>query len=138
MRSLVAALILCALAGSPHATEITITTASVDDGKPTRFDGGNFKGLLSGGGKFTDGMFVAHRDLPLGSCVEVSRIGRDANVHLARVDDRGPCGTPKCQRGAPRLLKRQIDLKPKLASALGCDGLCTVAFWPAPCSSTTP
>lgn len=118
------------------AAEITIGLASVDDGKPTKYDGGNgqFNGRLSGGGRFIDGMTVAHRDLPLGSCVDVSIVGRSAQVHNAKVDDRGPCGTPECQAKAPRLLKRLIDLKPKLAAAIGCDGLCVVAYWPAPCS----
>jgi rare lipoprotein A (peptidoglycan hydrolase) len=139
MRSVLAALLLClACCRSSPATEITVGLASVDDGKPTQYDAANFTGKLSDGSKFTDGMRVAHRDLPIGSCVEVSKIGRDTNVHLAKVDDRGPCATPACQRNAPHLAKRLIDLKPKLASAMGCDGLCLVAYWPAPCSSTTP
>ena len=134
MRVLMAAAVLAlCLARMATAAEITVGLASVDDGKPTRYDGGNFSGQLVDGSRFTDGMTVAHRELPIGSCVEVSRIGRDANVHLARIDDRGPCATPQCQARAPHLLKRKIDLKPKLASALGCDGLCAVAFWPAPC-----
>ncbi len=129
-------LLLCLACSIAPAVEITIGIASVDDGKPTRYDGGNFTGRLSTGAKFTDGMTVAHRDLPLGSCVEVSKLGRDANIHLAKVDDRGPCATLDCKRKAPHLSKRLIDLKPRLASAMGCDGLCVVAYWPAPC--TTP
>ncbi len=125
MRSCLAALMLCLVCSIASAAEITIGLASVDDGKPTKYDGGNFTGRLS----------VAHRDLPLGSCVEVSKLGRDANIHLARIDDRGPCATPDCKRKAPHLAKRLIDLKPKLASAMGCDGLCVVAYWPAPCTS---
>lgn len=133
-----AALMLCLLGSVAGAADIRTGIASTDDGKPTRFDGGNFAGKLSTGGRFTDGMFVAHRDLPLGSCVDVSLVGRKAQVFNARIDDRGPCGTPHCQKNSPRLLQREIDLKPKLASAMGCDGLCRVAYWPAPCSSTIP
>jgi hypothetical protein len=132
MRSLAIALSLCACV-SAHAAEIRVGVASIDDGLPTKYDGGHFAGRLSDGSRFTDGMTVAHRDLPVGSCVEVSRIGRAAQVHLARVDDVGPCGTPHCQRVAPHLLKREIDLKPMLAKAVGCGGLCRVAYWPAPC-----
>lgn len=131
-----AALLLCLAFSAAPATEITIGLASVDDGRPTKYDGGNFTGKLVDGSRFTDGMTVAHRDLPLGSCVEVSKLGRDAQVHLAKIDDRGPCDTPHCRRNSPWLLKREIDLKPKLAKAVGCDGICRVAYWPAPCSTT--
>lgn len=133
MRSLLATLLLCLACSIASAAEITVGIASVDDGRPTKYDGGGFNGKLADGSKFTDGMRVAHRDLPIGSCVAVARVGRDANVKLAKVDDRGPCDTQHCRSNSPHLLKRLIDLKPKLASALGCDGLCTVAFWPAPC-----
>ncbi len=133
MRSLLAALIYCACVIAAPAAEITVGIASVDDGRPTKFDAADFTGKLVDGSRFTDGMFVAHRDLPIGSCVEVSAIGRSANAHLAKVDDRGPCDTESCRRKFPWLLKREIDLKPKLAKAVGCDGLCRVAYWSAPC-----
>ena len=130
-----AALMLCSGSITGRTAEMTFGIASVDDGKPTRYDGGNgsFNGKLATGAKFVDGLTIAHRTLPLGSCVDLSKIGRDAQIYNAKVDDRGPCDTQHCRRNAPWLLKRHIDFKPKLAKLMGCGGLCSVAYWPARC-----
>jgi hypothetical protein len=130
-----AALMLCSNSIPGRTAEISFGFASVDDGKPTRYDGGNrgFNGKVATGANFVDGLTIAHRTLPLGSCVELSKIGRDAQVYIAKIDDRGPCDTQHCRRNSPWLLKRQIDLKPKLAKLMGCGGLCIVAYWPARC-----
>lgn len=133
MRLCIGALLVCCVTAAT-AAEITIGMASVDDGKPNRYDGASFNGKISTGERFTDGMRVAHRTLPLGSCVDVSIVGRGAQIYKAKIDDRGPCGTEICRKNSPWLLNRLIDLKPQLAAAIGCDGLCRVAFWPAPCS----
>jgi hypothetical protein len=130
-----AALMLWFKSTPARTADIILGVASVDDGTPTRYDGGNgsFNGKVATGANFVDGLTIAHRTLPLGSCVDLSKIGRDAQVYKAKVDDRGPCGTPHCRRNSPWLLKRQIDLKPKLAKLMGCGGLCVVAYWPARC-----
>ena len=136
MRAIIfAALMLCSSSMTGRTAEITFGIASVDDGKPTRYDGGNgsFNGKLATGAKFVDGLTIAHRTLPLGSCVDLSKIGRDAQIYNAKVDDRGPCDTQHCRRNSPWLLRRHIDLKPKLAKLMGCGGLCSVAYWPARC-----
>ena len=108
--------------------------ASVDDGTPTRFDGGNFHGRVSTGERFRGAiMAVAHRTLPLKSCVEVSYRGRS---HIAIVNDRGPCLTPWCQHHAPaRIKRRELDMTPALARILRFPGLGSVSFYPTPCHS---
>ncbi len=108
--------------------------ASVDDGKPTRYDGGNFHGRISTGARFNGRMMaVAHRTLPLNSCIEVSYRGR---LQIAIVNDRGPCLTSWCQRHAPTRIKhRALDMTPALARILRFPGLGTVSFQPTPCHS---
>lgn len=74
---------------------------------------------------------VAHRTLPLNSCVMVRYQGRDQK---AVVNDRGPCLTRHCQRTAPeRVRNRVIDMTPAVATALKFPGLGTVSFWRVAC-----
>jgi 3D (Asp-Asp-Asp) domain-containing protein len=110
------------------STEIEITRgiASVDNGRPTRFDGGRYGGRVATGARFRRNIAaVAHRTLPLGSMVCVEHRNRE---RTAVVNDRGPCATAHCQARAPRLLARILDLTPSLADALHCDGLCRISF----------
>lgn len=128
-RSLLAALFLCLAGSATPAADITIGLASVDDGRPTRFDGANYHGKVADGSRFkTASLAVAHRTLPLGSVVVVSYRGREAK---AVVNDRGPCLSSHCQRTAPaRVRARVLDMTPALARALRFPGLGRVAFWP--------
>lgn len=130
-----AAIVACVLLSwQAVATEIMTGIASVDDGKPTKYDGGFYGNKVATGHKIRlAALTVAHRTLPLGSCIDISRIGPDANVINAEIDDRGPCGSALCKRVAPWLLKRVVDLKPRLAMLLGCRDLCIIAYWRAPC-----
>jgi rare lipoprotein A (peptidoglycan hydrolase) len=141
MRSVLAALMLflCACAFMGNATQTSAQNApavvkfaglaSVDDGRPTRFDGANYHGRVADGSRFkTAALAVAHRTLPLGSIVVVSYRGREAR---AVVNDRGPCLSSHCQRTAPaRVRSRVLDMTPALARVLGFPGLGRVAFWP--------
>ena len=122
-------LAVCLLALPAGAAEIGI--ASVDDGKPTPYDGGNYHGRVSTGERFSAAVLaIAHRTLPLGSWVFVKH---GQVTERARVWDCGPCCTPYCQNHAPfRVRQRIADLTPRLAKRLGCDGLCKVAIWPVP------
>lgn len=109
--------------------------ASVDDGKPTRYDSKNYRGRIAiPGARFNRALLaVAHRTLPLRSCVMVAKGSRFVQ---ASVRDRGPCLSAHCQRTAPKRVKlRKIDLWPAVARRIGCDGLCRVKFWPVPCGS---
>lgn len=109
-----------------------IVLASVDDGKPTKYDGGHYHGHVATGERF-DGkrLGVAHRTLPLNSCVEVGHNGR---LVQAVVNDRGPCASRYCQRRAPWLLKRELDMTPELARRLNFNGLDHVSLRPVPCA----
>lgn len=137
MRSFVAALLLCLLCVacllSRARAEVMVGMASVDFGRVTRWDGGRYHGLVATGERFRANVLaVAHRTLPLHSCVAVKY--RDKTVGPAVVDDRGPCLTDHCQRHAPlRVRERVLDLKPRLASALGFPGTGKVTFWPVAC-----
>lgn len=109
--------------------------ASVDDGKPTRYDSKNYRGRISiPRARFNRALLaVAHRTLPLRSCVMVAK---GARFVQASVRDRGPCLSAHCQRTAPNRVKlRKIDLWPAVARRIGCDGLCRVKFWPVPCGA---
>lgn len=123
-----------ALMVAPQALAAT-ALASIDDGKPTRKDGARHVGKLASGRPFdARAVSVAHRTLPDGTCVELSR---GALTVVAVVDDVGPCGTPKCAREWPELLKREFDLKPRTAAAIGCSverGLCRVTWRVVPCA----
>lgn len=103
--------------------------ASVDDGRPTRFDSRNYHGRVATGARFHPGrMAVAHRTLPLGSYVRV-----DHGVHsaVAIVNDRGPCASAHCRRVAPKRVRdRVLDMTPAMARRLRCGGLCRVAVLP--------
>lgn len=109
--------------------------ASVDDGRPTHFDGGNFHGRISTGERFSGhALAVAHRTLPLHSCIEISYRGR---AQTAIVNDRGPCLTAWCQHHAPsRIKRRELDMTPALARILRFPGLGTVSFHPTPCNES--
>lgn len=106
--------------------------ASVDHGKPTRFDSRNYHGRVATGEHFNAKLFgVAHRTLPLRSCIMIARGPR---VVQATIRDRGPCLSAHCQRTAPRRVRvRILDLWPAVARRLACDGLCRVKFWPVLC-----
>ncbi len=131
MNLLGGALLTIILLLSPVARAETVL-ASVDDGKPTRFDGGNFHGRVSTGDRFSGHtLAVAHRTLPLHSCVEISYRGRS---QTAIVNDRGPCLTTWCQHHAPaRIKRRELDMTPALARILRFPGLGCVSFHPTPC-----
>ncbi len=126
MRALLTALFLAVAGVQAHAES---GMASVDYGRPTRFDGGHFRGLVATGERFKASIFaVAHCSLPLGSRVMIRFRARTAE---AIVKDRGPCCTAHCRRVAPaRLLARVIDLTPALAAHLRFPGLGRVSFWP--------
>lgn len=106
--------------------------ASVDDGKPTQFDGANFHHHISTGERFNGAIAaVAHHTLPLKSCIEISYRGRS---RVAIVNDRGPCSTPWCDKNAPaRIKRRELDMTPALARILRFPGLGFVSFHPTPC-----
>lgn len=127
-------LLALVLASPAHAVETGV--ASVDDGKPTRFDGGGgkFTGWLSTGKRFdVQAMTAAHRTLPPGSCI-LARHGR--RFAFLTIDDVGPCGTQECQATAPRRVRERIlDLKPRAAARLGVDGLGRVTIWPMACQA---
>lgn len=114
----------------PAASETVL--ASVDDGRPTQFDGINFHHRVSTGERFNGALAaVAHRTLPLNSCIEISYRGRS---RIAVVNDRGPCLTAWCQHHAPtRIKRRELDMTPALARILRFPGLGFVSFHPAPC-----
>lgn len=110
--------------------------ASVDDGKPTKYDSRNYRGRTSIRGERINrtAMAVAHRTLPLRSCV---MIAHGAKIVQASIRDRGPCLSPRCQRTAPKSVRiRKIDLWLAVARRIGCDGLCRVKFWPVPCGAS--
>lgn len=132
MRSLIAVALLC-LACSSARAEVMVGMASVDFGHVTRFDGWRYRGLVATGERFKSNILaVAHRTLPLKSCVAVKY--RDRTVGPAVVDDRGPCLTSYCQHHAPqRVRERVLDMKPRLASLLGFPGTGKVTFWPVAC-----
>lgn len=133
MRSLVAALLLCAFASSSvNATQVMTGIASVDFGHATRFDGASYRGLVATGERFRANILaVAHRSLPLKSCVAVFYQGRLA---VAVVNDRGPCLSAYCQSHAPaRVRARVLDMTPLLAARLNFSGLGRVTFWPTQC-----
>lgn len=120
-RSFFALAAACLISLQASAAEFGL--ASVDTGRPTRFDGGFFHGRLANGQRFNPyAMAAAHRTLPLGTIVSVTnkRSGESAYV---RIVDRGPCGTAYCQRRRPDLLKRIIDLTPESADAIHLHGL---------------
>lgn len=133
-----AALILCAFAMMGNATQASAQSsdssvkftgpASVDDGRPTRFDDRNYHGRVADGGRFTiAALAVAHRTLPLGAVIVVSYRGRQER---AVVRDRGPCLSSHCQNTAPaRIRARVLDMTPALAKRIGFPGLGRVSFW---------
>lgn len=149
LRPLLAALLLCAFtildSSTPASAQDSIASAkftgpiyeglaSVDDGRPTRFDGGSFHGRVADGGRFKiAALAVAHRTLPLGSIVVVSYRGRTAT---AVVNDRGPCLSPDCQQHAPKRIRdRVLDMTPAVARQIKFPGLGRVTYWLA---STKP
>lgn len=105
--------------------------ASVDDGRPTRYDGANYHGRVSTGERFRPGeLAIAHRTRRLGSTVIVQNERRPELLSLARVWDRGPCLSAFCQRTAPlRVRTRIADLTPALRRKIGCSDLCRVLIW---------
>lgn len=96
--------------------------ASVDYGVMTRFDSRNYHGMVATGGRYSGTkMAIAHRTLPLNSCVEVKFHGKTAK---AIVNDRGPCFSDYCRRTAPaRVRNRILDMTPNLARKLNFPGL---------------
>lgn len=117
--------LLFLLLGQPLRAETVL--ASVDDGKPTKFDGGFYHGLVATGEKFNPKRFaIAHRTLPFGTCVQLCF--RRRCVWPVIVNDRGPCLTAFCQKVAPYLLKREVDMTPALAKTLRFPGLAKVTM----------
>ncbi len=113
---------LIALALPAKAEERGI--ASVDDGKPTRFDGGYYGGRVADGSRYSSKTYtVAHRTVPLGTILQITN-NKDRQRGYFRVNERGPCGTHECQRTAPPRIKVRIaDLTPAGADMIGLDGL---------------
>lgn len=96
--------------------------ASVDNGKPTPYDGGYYGGKVATGEKFNPyAMTAAHRTLPLGTVVQVDY--PKGKVAYLRINDRGPCLSAYCQKIKPDLLNRIIDLTPQAADSIGLPGL---------------
>lgn len=106
--------------------------ASVDHGRPTRYDSQNFHGRTASGVRFNPAIRgVAHRTLPLRSCVAIRYRSR---VVKAKVLDRGPCASKHCGRVAPWLRARVLDLWPATRRALGFpDGVAPVSYWRTKC-----
>ncbi len=127
MIRLIIAVLLCAV---PAHAETGL--ASVDYGGPTRFDGGHYAGRTATGERYrVASLAVAHRTLPLNSCIAVRFNGKVVN---ATVKDRGPCLSEHCQATAPRRVReRVIDMTPLLAARLNFPGLGRVSFWPVAC-----
>lgn len=125
------AAVLAVLMFGCSASRAEVVLASADDGRPTKYDDRNYHGRVATGERFDRKLFaVAHRTLPLNSCVSVGYRGR---THIAVVKDRGPCLSAWCQRRAPWLLKRQYDLWPALARFLHFPGLAKIAAEPVAC-----
>src|SRR4051794_39540526 len=102
---------------SSFASDVSWGLASVDFGDVTKFDGGRYDGRVATGELFqASKLAVAHRTLPLSSCVAIYYEGRTLT---AVVNDRGPCSSNYCQRVAPaRVKKRVLDMTPAVASLL--------------------
>lgn len=114
--------VLAALLASP-ASGVEYGVASVDAGKPTRFDGSFYHGRVSTGEKFDPYMMaMAHRTLPLGTIVRATNKLTGESAYL-RVWDRGPCLSKFCRRKRPDLLARIADLTPEAADAIHLAGL---------------
>lgn len=134
MRSIVAALMLCLACTGSMATEVMVGMASVDNGRATKFDGGHYGGRIATGDRFkTAALGVAHRTLPLNSCLMIQYGARAQKVVI---NDRGPCATAFCRQHAPaRVRNRVIDMTPGVATQLKFPGLGTVSYWPVPCGA---
>lgn len=73
--------------------------------------------LVSTGHKFKPmGLTVAHRTLPLGTCIKVKR---NTKWTYALVNDRGPCTTSYCRQHTPWAFEAELDLSLGTANALG-------------------
>ncbi len=105
--------------------------ASVDYGRVTKFDGGNYHGRVAMGERYkAAALAVAHRTLPLRSYIEIHYRGRTVT---AIVSDRGPCLSAHCQATAPKRVRaRVLDMTPAVAARLAFPGLGRVTFWPVP------
>lgn len=129
MKGCCVALLVCLSAPAAAYTVL----ASVDDGRPTRYDDANYHGRVATGERFDrNKLAVAHRTLPLNSCVEIRN---GDHVVQAVVNDRGPCLSPHCQKTAPQLLKRELDMTPAVAKALAFNGLGRVELRSVPCQT---
>lgn len=124
------ALWLVVSVSSISATEVGM--ASVDYGRVTRFDAHGFHGLVATGERFRASIYaIAHRTLPLKSCVKVRYRKRET---IAVVNDRGPCLSPQCRAKAPARIRMRIaDLTPALASYLRFPGLGKIELEPTAC-----
>lgn len=70
---------------------------------------------------------VAHKTLPCGTMVTITNRLNGRTVS-APVVDKGPCTTDYCIKAMPkRIRKRILDLLPKVAHALGSNGLTPVS-----------
>lgn len=135
MRAIFAALILCLACDSANSAEVMIGLASIDYGRVTRFDGQRYHGLVATGARFRASSFaVAHRTLPLKSCVAVAYRGK---VETAMIVDRGPCLSKWCQQHAPKHVRdRELDMTPALAQRIKFPGLGRVSYWPVACTKS--
>lgn len=70
----------------------------------------------STGERLSDGAFTAaHKKLKIGTKVRVTNLSNHKYT-IARINDRGPYVKGRC-----------IDLRPAVAKAIGCNGLCRVS-----------
>lgn len=74
---------------------------------------------------------IAHKTLPCGTIVELENIRTHKKV-LTVVLDIGPCTSVECQAGRTaaykRAKKRKFDLLPRVAKAVGSNGLVNVSL----------
>lgn len=115
-------IVVCLLLSMSAAVAEERGWASVDDGKPTPYDGANYHGKLSTGARFNPfSMTAAHRTLPFGTLVQVDY--PKGSVAYVKINDCGPCCSAHCHRVSPWILKRIIDLTPEAADRIILPGL---------------
>lgn len=126
MRNTIVAAWLALLVSPLSALEYGI--ASVDDGKATRFDDGNYHHRVATGAMFDPySLTAAHRTLPFGTLVQVTNLANGRRIYV-KINDMGPCKSKHCQRLRPDLLERIIDLTPHAADQIQLHGLGRVAI----------
>lgn len=92
-------------------------------------DGSEQSHRVATGSKYNPySLTAAHRTLPFGTLVHVVNSLTKEGVYL-KINDRGPCNTPKCKATRPDLKKRIIDLTPEAADRIHLAGLGPVEVW---------